>query len=1272
MRKNILCVNLLFAMILFVNVAYSQATYVQGSTAAQLATQLSSVGFTITNPVITSGAVNQKGTFSNGIIGAGLTIDNGILLSTGEVASSFTNQSAFQSDVDAQGGTPYNDVDLTAVNVNSNNDTVIFDFDFTISGTEPKVFALDYQFASEEYPDYVCSDKNDVFGFFVSGGDLTGTTNIASIGGDDVAVNYVNEGIVGTNGSATINPCVLSNSASFNVNYVMNDNGTPADVTDDFLDTVVNGPHHMAYNGFTDKLRAYTILRPGITYHMKMAIADTADAVYDSGIFIAPIQIFNLPPKSDIDFDGVDDYVNTRPFFGGYTGTTMMSWIKLDNTFSSLGDICGQDNFRIFVDGSNRLKAFAKTGTTTYTYSLTVNDNSPADGWTGNVRVRINGGAWLFLNVGGFPTDFITPNFGNATDTYTFQATAGDTIDIEYVSNGATAADMNDTSFQLYSEDTTLVHNSAFNTLAGDTSNSYVATCAGCPPVVTVQTPNASAPVLSVDQWYNATAKFDGTIGALTLYLNGAQVWQGTGLGANLNINDDVVDFAVGRNSTGTNNYFKGAIDEVKVYDLVLSDTQIQEQIYQEIENVGGFVTGSTIPKAIDGGSIPWGNLKLYYDMDSILDITMIDNSSAVQNGFINNITSVLVQSAPLPYVANTSGTWVTSGTWQYGNVWDIENLPNKDWAIVQVTDNVKVTTTNSHSHLGLLVDSGSELEIQNDQLLNNTSYLKLDGQIDLVGESQLIQTENSDLDVMSAGYLERDQQGQTSIYNYNFWSSPVNPTNAIANNTDYSIAEILKDGTTTATPQTITFDTSGYNGAFGSPITLADYWVFKYVNQPDLYANWMSGHIRSTGTVKVGEGYTQKGTGSAATTQNYVFSGKPNNGIIQHNIGANNVYLVGNPYASALDANQFINDNLASVENVGDVIGSGASTGALYFWEHFSTNNSHVFAAYEGGYATYNLAGGVIAIPDPDVSSSGTGTIRPGRYVPVAQGFFVQGSPAGGTIEFNNGQRAYKREAIVADDSVFTKTSSAEATSSTSSNTIDLQRVYFKFTTPEGPQRELLLAVKNGLADGMNYGYDARLIDDQVTDCAWVLKRTADVTDEKLVIQGIGAIYEDLELPLQIKVGAEGICKFETLSLTELDSSIEVYFLDKESNASFRLEAGVPVEFNLASGEYNNRFYVVFKLAEVMDIDEVNTVSDDLVVFYNATTRSISISDSSMFLAKNVSLYNVLGQEILKNNTDYTNVTEVSIPVQVATGTYLVKFDYNNGKRVTKKVIIK
>ena len=1266
MKINIIGVILFFCSLC--TEIYGQATPTQGSSAAQLATQLSiNGGFTITNPAITNGGSRQRGLFSNGIAGAGLDIDNGIILTTGRVNRSINSQSSVQGDDDEQSSTQYNDVDLIAIDTKANYDVVVYEFDFTIAGTEPKIFALDYQFGSEEYPDFVCSDKNDIFGFFISGGDLTGTTNIASVGGNNVAVNYVNNGSVGSSGDASINPCVLSNTSSFNVNFVMDDNGTPADTSDDFLDTTANGPYHMMYNGFTTLLRAYTILRPGITYHMKMAIADTSDAVYDSGIFIAPIQIFSLPPKSDIDFDGVDDYVNSSPFFGGLTGSTMSAWVKLDGGFSSTGDICGQDNFKLFVDGSRRLKAKARTGSPTYTYTLDMEDSTPADGWFGYVQVRINGGAWLQLPIGGFPTDWLTTEFGQTNTSVTFEASPGDTIDLKYVRNGATNNQTKQEAFTLTVEDGTQIHNSPIGVNKPNNTWTYTATCAGCAPVTTRQTPNGSAPVLQRDLWYHATTKFDGTTGTVTLFLNGTQVWQGTGLGSNLNLKDDTSDFAVGRNSIGTNRYFRGAIDEVKVFSKALTDNQIQEQIYQEVENVGGKLHGSSIPKDIDGGSVDWSDLVLYYDMDLIYDITLIDNSGAAKNGFLNNITSVMSQTAPLPYIANNSGSWTAVGTWQNGGVWDITSLPNKDWAIVQVTNNSKVTTTSSHTHLGLLVDSGSELEVQNDQLLNNTSYVKLDGQIDLVDESQFIQTSTSDLDVASSGYLERDQQGKNNIYRYNFWSSPVGTINGTQNNQAYSVSGVLRDGSTPATPQAINF-VGGYDGAPGTPISIANYWIFKYTDYPDLYNNWFNNHVQSTGSISVGEGYTMKGSGTASATQNYTFTGKPNNGTITHSVGANNMYLVGNPYASALSVDQFIDDNLNSSIQEGDVVGNGTTTGTLYFWEHWGGSN-HILSNYQGGYATMNKIGHTRAMPDPDVTQSGQGIapLTPPFYIPVGQGFFVQGDGNGGSIEFNNGQRVFQRESTTPGSHFFRESdASIETTITSEQEESGMSRVYFGLTTPEGSIRQLLLGVQPGLTEGIEHGYDALRINEQHTDCGWKLEDTA------YVIQGIGEIYEDLELPLVLKVGTTGLCKFHVESLSDLEEDVEVYFKDKELGTETRIEQNIVAEFTLESGEYNDRFSVVFKKTEEeVVVSTTELVEDNLLVYYNSQTGSITIDNPSSFAASSIRVYNTLGQLLINHGRQYQGVNTISIPVDVSTGAYMVQFIYNNEKEVTKKLVI-
>ena len=58
----------------------------------------------------------------------------------------------------------------------------------------------------------------DVFGFFVSGGDLPGTANLASVGGDNTAVNNVNGGTIGNQQEAGV-PCEMTNTGSFVQNY---------------------------------------------------------------------------------------------------------------------------------------------------------------------------------------------------------------------------------------------------------------------------------------------------------------------------------------------------------------------------------------------------------------------------------------------------------------------------------------------------------------------------------------------------------------------------------------------------------------------------------------------------------------------------------------------------------------------------------------------------------------------------------------------------------------------------------------------------------------------------------------------------------------------------------------------------------------------------------------------------------------------------------------------------------------------------------------------
>jgi len=64
---------------------------------------------------------------------------------------------------------------------------------------------------------------------------------------------------------------------------------------------------------------------------------------------------------------------------------------------------------------------------------------------------------------------------------------------------------------------------------------------------------------------------------------------------------------------------------------------------------------------------------------------------------------------------------------------------------------------------------------------------------------------------------------------------------------------------TSSESPSAINFLTSGYNGNQGNPIGIADYWIWKYTNNlSGNYSSWQ--HVRSTGTLLAGQGFTMKG----------------------------------------------------------------------------------------------------------------------------------------------------------------------------------------------------------------------------------------------------------------------------------------------------------------------------------------------------------------------------------------------------------------------------
>lgn len=858
---------------------------------------------------------------------------------------------------------------------------------------------------------------------------------------------------------------------------------------------------------------------------------------------------FSFCIPQTLDFDGVNDYINRNAFLGGKSEATMMTWIKLDNSFDG-GDIMGQKNFRLFIDSNKKLKAFIKTD-------------------------------------------------------------------------------------------------------SGLTSS--------------INTPDVDAPTLNTELWYHVTAIYNSIHKTVELFLNGNSVWKnntltGTTINNEASWNSDH-DFEIGRNSELNNNYFEGSIYETRVYNKALNLNQLHRQINQEIENNSGNVRGTVIPKDI--GGLLWSDLELYYKMGIIETGYTPDESNTNVDGHLNNMRTYQERTAPLPYVTTTScsGDWSNSSNWLQGDVWDIETS-HPECAIVQIKGNME--TNSNHSMVGLILDSGSKLEVNGDSAITNSWYLELDGDIDLQGESQLVQEAESTLEVTSSGTLERDQQGTKDLYTYNYWSSPVGVSNTTSNNNSYSLSNMLKDGSVATTPVSITFLTSGYDGTPGTPgttpIGIADYWVWKYANKiGDTYSQWQ--HARSTGSILAGEGYTMKGVASSATSfteqHNYAFNGKPNNGTITLTISSGNDYLIGNPYASAIDANEFI------LDNVSDGAGRAATNiinGTLYFWDHFA-GNTHVLREYQGGYATYTLIGGIKAISsDARINASGQEGIKiPKQYIPVSQGFFVTAG-AGGTINFKNSQRIFKTEA--SDPSTFLKGSNKKGKSINSNEDIDVRKkIRLKFNSPKGYHRQLLAGADEHATDNADIGFDAPLIEDNVEDMFWVFSDT-----KKYVIQAVNNFDLDKKLPLGVKINKEGLASIQIDDLENISSTDNIYLLDKELNVYHDLKQS-NYEVLLSAGEYLNRFEITFSKAQLLATETVE--NENVQVYFSNEKNSILIHNPASKLIKTVEMFNILGQSLFKFKTDTTDKQLEYKANQINAGTYILKLETEYGT-VSKKVLIK
>ncbi|WP_313805134.1 choice-of-anchor L domain-containing protein [Flavobacterium sp.] len=189
--------------------------------------------------------------------GSGFPLQNGLVISTGKANSAIGPNTSLLSE-GPMSWAGDNDLEA-AINESNTVNATIVEFDFV---AVTNYMSFNYIFSSEQYLSNPGSNQcnySDGFAFLLKQNSQPSYQNLAVVPGTNIPVK-----VTTVRGSGTI--CPAANQQYFDA---------------------FNGTNHPTnFNGQTKVLVAEADIIPGVSYHIKMVIADQQNNLYDSAIFI--------------------------------------------------------------------------------------------------------------------------------------------------------------------------------------------------------------------------------------------------------------------------------------------------------------------------------------------------------------------------------------------------------------------------------------------------------------------------------------------------------------------------------------------------------------------------------------------------------------------------------------------------------------------------------------------------------------------------------------------------------------------------------------------------------------------------------------------------------------------------------------------------------------------------------------------------------------------------------------------------------------------------
>lgn len=399
----------------------------------------------------------------------------------------------------------------------------------------------------------------------------------------------------------------------------------------------------------------------------------------------------------------------------------------------------------------------------------------------------------------------------------------------------------------------------------------------------------------------------------------------------------------------------------------------------------------------------------------------------------------------------------------------------------------------------------------------------------------------------------------------------------------------------------------------------------FYRYNQNLLSSGWVN-YTNTSWILNPGEGYAAN-FGSANTAKTVDITGIVNNNTIATSTLYNNnrpytqgFNLVGNPYPSPIDWNASSGWSRGNIDN------------AVYYFNTGSSNQ------YTGTYSTY-ING---------VSSDGVA----GNIIGAMQGFFVHVSngvfPVAATLSLNNNVRINNL--------------SPDFHRRTSSN-LPLLRLSAGFEDVTSVSDPLVVYFEEAATPAFDKAKDALKLfntDSLVPNLYAIASNAA-----KLSIAAWPVLPDSTKIiPLGLQLKRAGFITFNARDIENISSGVYVYLLDATTNTYHDLRQHPHFSMYLASGEYSNRFFIVFSKTELSSntaiVETLNVYSFNGKLFVNCRLSSGEKG--------NLVVFNTQGQVVYRQQLSGDGLHEIN--TNLITGLYIVSLTTKESI-LSKKVFI-